>query len=54
VQVIRQKMAFLDLAFLLLGQFPEYVYQMPTQFRIQGLPAALRNKNDVVFALHLL
>jgi hypothetical protein len=53
MHVIRQKMTFLDFAFLLLGQFPEYISQMPTQFYIQGLPAALRNKNDVVFALPL-
>ena len=53
MHVIRQKMTFLDFAFLLLGQFAEYISQMPTQFYIQGLPAALRNKNDVVFALPL-
>ena len=29
MHVIRQKMTFLDLAFLLLGQFPEYISQMP-------------------------
>ena len=32
VHVIQQKMTFLDLAFLLLSQFPEYISQMPTQF----------------------
>jgi hypothetical protein len=32
VHVIQQKMTFLDPAFLLLSQLPEYISQMPAQF----------------------
>src|ERR1700738_631657 len=32
VHMIQQKMTFLDSAFLLLTQFPEYISQVPTQF----------------------
>jgi hypothetical protein len=44
-------MALFDPAFALLGELPKYLAKMPPQFPIEHLPAVLRDKNDVVFAL---
>ena len=51
VHVIGHQMAFFDPAFLLLRQLAEHLPQMPPQLRIQRLPAALGNEDDMVFAL---
>jgi hypothetical protein len=49
--MIGEKMTFLNAALLLLGQFPEYLAQMSAQVAIKHLPAAFRDKNNVVLAL---
>src|SRR5664280_1588683 len=51
VYVIRQQMPFLNPAFLLLRQFAEHLSQILPQFPIQRLPATLRDKHHMVFAL---
>jgi hypothetical protein len=49
--MIRAKMPFLDGAFALHGQAPEYLTQLLPQLAIQYLSAAFWNPNDVVLAV---
>jgi hypothetical protein len=51
--MVGQKMPFLDLALFLLGQFSEYLSQMPAQSPVQNLAPTPRDKNNVVLALPL-
>jgi hypothetical protein len=44
-------MAFLDLAFSLLGKIAQYLAQMLTQGFVKHLPAALRDKHNVMLAI---
>jgi hypothetical protein len=46
--MVGQKMAFLDPAFLLLGQFAKHLAQVLPKVPVQHLPTALGNKNNVV------
>ena len=41
----RHEMAFLNPAFLLEGQFAEYLPKMPSKFHVERLSAALGNKH---------
>jgi len=49
--VVGQKMPFLDPAFFLLGQFPEYFAQMIAQSSVQNLAPTFRDKNYMLLAL---
>jgi hypothetical protein len=51
VHVVRQQMPFLDPAFLLPGQLPDDLPQLPSQLPIQRLPTAYRDEHDVVLAV---
>ena len=51
--MIRHEMAFFNPAFLLQGQFAEDLSEMPSQFPVQRLPAALGNEHNMIFALPL-
>jgi len=51
--MIRHEMAFFDAAFLLQCQLAEHLSEMPSQFPIQRLPAALGNEHNMIFALPL-
>jgi hypothetical protein len=53
MHVIRTQVPFFDLTLLLLGQPSEHFPQMSPQFLAQGLPATLRNKHNMIFALPL-
>jgi hypothetical protein len=53
VNVIRHEMAFLDLALLLQRQLTEDLAEMPSQFPVKRLSAALGNKHNMIFALPL-
>jgi hypothetical protein len=49
--MVRQQMAFLDLAFTLLRQIAEHLCQMLAEGFVKHLPAALRDKNNVILAI---
>src|SRR5260370_41336572 len=51
--VIRNQATFFDPAFLLLRQLAEHLPEVPSQLPVKCLPAALRNENDMIFALPL-
>jgi hypothetical protein len=51
--MVGQKMTFLDPAFLLFGELPEYFTQVLAQASIQHLAPTLGDKNNVVLALPL-
>jgi hypothetical protein len=51
VHMVRHQMAFLDLAFTLLGQIAEYLAQMLAEGFVKHLPAALRDKHNVILAI---
>jgi hypothetical protein len=44
-------MAFLDLALSLLGQIAEHLAQMLAKCLVKHLPAALRDKHNVILAI---
>src|SRR5437879_4782187 len=46
MNMIQHQMAFLDPAFLLQGQFAEYLPEVPPQFRVQGLSAASKQLDE--------
>ena len=46
VNVIRHQMTFLDSAFLLQRQLTEHLAEMPSQFPVKRLPAALGNEHN--------
>jgi hypothetical protein len=47
----RHEIAFLNPAFLLEGQFAEYLPKMPSKFHVERLSAALGNEHHMIFAL---
>jgi hypothetical protein len=49
--MVRHQMAFLDLAFTLLRQIAEYFAQMLAKGFVKHLPAALRDKHNVILAI---
>src|SRR6202790_220925 len=53
VNVIRHQMAFFNLAFLLQRQLAEDLAEMPSQFPVKRLSAALGNEHNMIFALPL-
>src|ERR1700730_19464114 len=53
VNVIRHEMAFFNLAFLLQRQLAEDLAEMPSQFPVKRLSAALGNEHNMIFALPL-
>jgi hypothetical protein len=53
MNMIGEKMAFLNLVFLLLGQSAEHFASMLAQIAIKHLPATFRDKHNVVLALPL-
>ena len=53
VDVIAQQMPFLYPAFLLLGQISKHLPQVLPQLPIEHRPAALRDEDDMIFAIPL-
>jgi hypothetical protein len=51
VKVIRHQVTLFDPAFLLLRQLAKHLSEMPSQLPVKRLPAALGNKNNMIFAL---
>ena len=51
VDMVRHQMAFLDLRLTLLGQIAEYLAQMRVKAFVKHLPAALRDKHNVILAI---
>jgi hypothetical protein len=49
--MVGQKMPFLNATLLLLGQLSEYLAQMLAQGFVKHLPAALRDKHNVILAI---
>src|SRR6202521_3443596 len=54
VNVIRHEMAFFNLAFLLQRQLAEDLAEMPSQFPVKRLSAALGNEHNMILHSHLL
>jgi hypothetical protein len=51
--VVGHQMPLLDPALLLLRQLPKHLSEVPSQLRVQRLPAAFGNEYNVIFALPL-
>ena len=51
VHIVRHQMPFLDLAFTLLRQIAEDLTQMLAKGLVEHLPAALRDKHNLILAI---
>jgi hypothetical protein len=49
--MVRHQMAFVDLAFTLLGQIAEYLTQMSAEGVVKNLSASLRDKHNVILVI---